>query len=143
MRRQLFLFLFSISIGAIAQNDIRGKVHSDGEPLPFANVYLEGTQMGTISNEEGTYLLSRVPEGSYRLSASFAGFSKKTQSIEVYNSPLLVNFDLEPDSSLDEIVISGTLKPVIRKESSVPVEVYTPTFLKKIPLPRFLMPCKR
>lgn len=34
---------------------------------------------------------------------------------------------------LDEIVISGTMKPVSRSQSLVPVEVYTPTFFKKNP----------
>src|SRR5690606_11291150 len=37
------------------------------------------------------------------------------------------------DDTLDEIVISGTMKPVLRSESLVPVEVYTPTFFKKNP----------
>lgn len=34
---------------------------------------------------------------------------------------------------LDEIVVSGTLKPVTRLETPVPVEVYTSAFLKKNP----------
>ncbi|HUH25967.1 MAG TPA: TonB-dependent receptor, partial [Flavobacterium sp.] len=37
------------------------------------------------------------------------------------------------DDTLEEIVISGTMKPVLRSESLVPVEVYTPTFFKKNP----------
>ncbi len=38
-------------------------------------------------------------------------------------------------SNIDEVVISGTMKPVSRLESPVPVEVYTPAFLKKNPTP--------
>lgn len=37
------------------------------------------------------------------------------------------------DDTLEEMVISGTMKPVLRSESLVPVEVYTPTFFKKNP----------
>src|SRR5690606_25626285 len=36
-------------------------------------------------------------------------------------------------NSLDEVVISGTLKPVKRMESAVPVEIYRPTYFKKNP----------
>ena len=36
-------------------------------------------------------------------------------------------------SDIDEVVISGTMKPVKRLETPVPVEVYTPAFLKKNP----------
>nr|WP_294773983.1 TonB-dependent receptor [uncultured Flavobacterium sp.] len=47
-----------------------------------------------------------------------------------------VNDTLVPNSKpekLDEIVISGTLKPVSRLETPVPVEIYTTAFLKKNP----------
>ena len=37
------------------------------------------------------------------------------------------------NNPLDEIVISGTLKPIRRLESPVPVEVYKPVFFKKNP----------
>lgn len=38
-------------------------------------------------------------------------------------------------NELNEVVVSGTLKPVKRLESAVPVEVYTPVFFKKNPTP--------
>lgn len=39
------------------------------------------------------------------------------------------------EENLDTVVITGTLKPVLRTESPVPVEVYTPAFFKKNPAP--------
>ena len=39
----------------------------------------------------------------------------------------------QPENNLDEIVVSGTLKPVSRLETPVPVEVYSSAFLKKNP----------
>lgn len=41
----------------------------------------------------------------------------------------------DKSSTIDEVVISGTMKAVNRLDSPVPVEVYTPTFLKKNPTP--------
>jgi len=49
---------------------------------------------------------------------------------QVENDSLSNNLN---DDTLEEVVISGTMKPVLRSESLVPVEVYTPTFLKKNP----------
>src|SRR5690606_10585807 len=40
--------------------------------------------------------------------------------------------EIEEDT-LNELVITGTMKRVLRRESLIPVEVYTPTFLKKNP----------
>lgn len=39
------------------------------------------------------------------------------------------------DNEIDEVVISGTLKPVSRLETPVPVEIYKATFFKKNPTP--------
>lgn len=38
-------------------------------------------------------------------------------------------------SSIDEVVLSGTLKPVRKLDSPVPVEVYSPVFFKRNPTP--------
>ena len=42
---------------------------------------------------------------------------------------------LDKSIELDAVVVSGTMKPVKRIESSVPVEVFTPAFFKKNPTP--------
>ena len=42
---------------------------------------------------------------------------------------------LETDKSLDEVIITGNLKPVNRLESTIPVEVYSPAFLQQNPSP--------
>jgi outer membrane receptor for ferrienterochelin and colicins len=44
-----------------------------------------------------------------------------------------LDFILRENNTLDEVVITGTLKPVSRLESPVPVEVYKPSFFKKNP----------
>ena len=67
--------------------------------------------------------------------ASYTGFKSEEKEILVASGSITVDFDLTESNSLDEVVITGTLKPVIRQESPVPVEVYSPSFLKKNPTP--------
>ncbi|WP_322969815.1 TonB-dependent receptor plug domain-containing protein [Faecalibacter sp. LW9] len=43
--------------------------------------------------------------------------------------------NIEPDQSLNEVVLTGTMKPVSRTESPVPVEVYTAKYFKTNPNP--------
>lgn len=59
---------------------------------------------------------------------SLIGFQTAFSQVEQDSIPNTVD-----DDTLDEIVISGTMKPVLRSESLVSVEVYTPTFFKKNP----------
>lgn len=141
MFRLIFvLLLFSTTIQA---QDIKGKITSNGEALPFVNIYLKGTQKGTVSDENGNYHITNVASGTHKIIASFTGFKQQEQAITISNTTLTMNFDLQESESLDEIVITGTLKAVSRLDSSVPVEVYSPAFFKKNPTPPiFLKPCK-
>jgi outer membrane receptor for ferrienterochelin and colicins len=103
-------------------------------PLQEANVMLKNTINSTSSSADGSYHFNNVPSGSYELSASYTGFKSKSQRIIVKDTAeVTVNFNLRDDNTLDEIVITGTLKPVSRMESPVPVEVYKPVFFKKNP----------
>lgn len=59
-------------------------------------------------------------------------FSQNTINIKEKDSVKKV----QKTNDLDEVVVTGTLKPVKRLESAVPVEVYTRTYFKKNPTPR-------
>ena len=129
-------FFFGI-ISSYAQNSsISGKVTSNGEPLPFVNIYLKNTKLGTATNENGFFNLKIITNGTYIIVASSVGYETKSAKIVLTeNEKITKNFNLNENSSLDEIVISGTLKPVTKSNSPVPVEIYSKTFFKKNPTP--------
>ncbi|MDO6759861.1 TonB-dependent receptor [Tamlana sp. 2_MG-2023] len=128
----IFLSLTSITLNA---QDITGRVLFDGMPLAYANVYIKGTSTGTTTNEDGSYTLKNIATGNYTIIASYTGFEPQTKNIKMSNNDVVLNFNLQDSAMLDEVVVTGTLKAVSRLESPVPVEVYTPTFLKKNPTP--------
>ena len=128
----LVLFLFSFLIHA---QQISGKVTSVDGPLPYANVYLENTTKGSTTDENGYFMITSVESGTYTLVVSFTGYKSVKKSITVNEKDISINVELEEKENLDEVIVTGTLKAVSRLESPVPVEVYTPTFLKKNPTP--------
>ncbi len=130
------LLLCFFSLGLFAQNvRVSGTISAQGKPLVYANVYLSKHGQGTVTDANGRYEIRNVAPGSYTLYASFAGFKTTSKTITVASVPVEINLELLEDDSLEEVVITGTLKAVNRLESPVPVEVYTPTFLKKNPTP--------
>ena len=136
--KKLFLIIALISFNSLfsQNNSISGKISNNSEALPYVNVYLKKSKIGTASTENGFYQLKNIPKGSYTLVVSSIGYKSKSIKITVdENEKITQNFTLSGDSSLDEIVISGTLKPVTKSNSSVPVEVYSKTFFKKNPTP--------
>ena len=115
---------------------IKGKITSkNGDAIPFANIFLKNTKLGTNSTEDGSYELNYKLKGKYTLVVSSIGFKTLTYNLVLEGNNRIKNIVLEDDNSLDEIVISGTLRPVSKSASPVPVEVYSKTFFKKNPTP--------
>ncbi|MBM1105448.1 TonB-dependent receptor [Aurantibacter crassamenti] len=132
-----FTLIFCFVTNSIsAQNgEIQGSISDDLATIPFANVYLEGTTIGTSSNEKGQFILQHIPSGKYTLIVKFLGYHTLSKKVSISeNEKLTLQLNLNAASEqLEETVVSGTLKAVSRSESPVPVEVYSPTFLKKNP----------
>ena len=131
----LFFLFFGFFTKAQSLFEVNGTVFSEGQPLAFSNVYLENSTTGTITNENGIFKLTNLKPGSYTLVASFTGYGTSRKRVKITNKNLQIKFNLVEDNSLQEVIITGTLKAVSRLESPVPVEVYSTTFLKKNPTP--------
>ncbi len=56
---------------------------ANGEALIGANVYLEGTQMGSSSNISGYYVIPRVPVGTYTLVFHYIGYKPQKKEIRL------------------------------------------------------------
>ena len=95
---------------------INGKVTAadDGSALPGVNVYLKGTQTGTITDGEGNYSLA-VNDENGTLVFSYIGFTTQEISIGGRTS---INISLQPSlESLDEVVV--TALGIKREEKSL------------------------
>ena len=112
------LLLFSYSLqGQVTR--IRGVVvdsHTK-EPLPFVNVSLKGTAVGTITSINGEYFIeTRVDADT--LEVSFIGYKPQKKAIQKFRYQEL-NFEMEPDMYyLDEVVITpgeNPAHPIFRK----------------------------
>ena len=130
MQKKFRAFLFAIFIVipmlAAAQDIvIVGHVVSEGEHIPFASVFLEGTQKGTTTDATGHYMMVDLPAGEYTLIARAIGFKQKKEKVVlVPGATLEVKFDLETEVlSVDEVVVTGTKTFKRQTESAVIVNV--------------------
>ena len=134
---KIFLLIFSITCNS-QNNSLAGKISDGLENLPYVNIYIQNTKLGTSSNEDGYYQIKNIPSGTYKIVVSSLGYKTKTTEITFNkneNEKIIQNFSLVSDNSLDEIVVSGNLRPVSKSASSVPVDVYSKSFFKKNPTP--------
>ncbi|GAB4023311.1 carboxypeptidase regulatory-like domain-containing protein [Spirosoma koreense] len=83
-----------------------------GKPLPFANVYVNKSTRGAVTNEKGYYTLIGVPLGTVEIAASFVGYQSATQRIRFDNTaPQKANFQLKAtEQMLDAVTVRGNPK---------------------------------
>ncbi|MDP4172580.1 MAG: TonB-dependent receptor [Bacteroidota bacterium] len=131
----LLLILASTeNLSAQTTGIIRGSVkQSDGTAVPYATVTLLNTPLGAASDAQGNYLITKVPAGSYRLRASAIGYKTTTQSITVTSGGTATqNFTLAPDVlNMQTVVVTGTISPIPKQESSVAISTLTPLQLEQ------------
>ncbi len=128
------ILLFSNNMSA-QQGKIVGTITDNGTAIPLVNISLKNSIKGTSSDENGNYELDGIDPGRYVFLATALGYKNfQTTLVLTADEVLTLNFELIPSiESLDDIVVTGTLKPVSRLESPVPVEVYSPAFLQQNP----------
>jgi len=62
---------------------VTGKVTSEaGDPLPNANIVVVGTELGTVSDETGTFILD-LDAGDYTITATVIGFEPQSQLVKL------------------------------------------------------------
>ncbi len=113
----LFLLAGSLSNAAL----IKGRVTDDkNEPLPFATIFIKGTNIGVTSNDNGYYELKTDP-GTYQVVGQYIGYRTATKSITVTNDGITeLNFKLAPEQyQIKEVNISATAEdpayPIMRQ----------------------------
>jgi len=139
VKRLLIVFCFLNSAIGLAQTGVvQGRVYNkiNNEPIPFANIILQGTSIGAVADENGNYIISNLTPGLYNLEASFVGFkSLLITEIQITNArPAIVDFALEEEAKkLEEVVISSTNTFAKTDESPLSLRSIGTTEIKRTP----------
>jgi len=82
------------------------------KPMPFANVYVNGSTQGAVTDEKGGYTLAQIPLGTVEIVVSFVGYQSDKRTFRFDNpSPQKANFHLTASAQmLDAVVVRGNPK---------------------------------
>ena len=107
----LLLILFSVPAFSQTGTILGVVVDGDsGETLIGANVFLEGTTIGSQTDIDGRYTISKVAIGSYNLTISYIGFNSTTITNIQVGDGEIVRYDvaLIADAlTLEEVVVEA------------------------------------
>ena len=123
MKHILKVLLF-LAINIIySQNNIKGTVRDSQtlEVISFANVYMPQLEKGTLSDENGNFIMNQIPSGTYKIVFSIIGFETVSQTI---NIPLKNDLDIVLTPSVIEMkeVIISTPFHKLQSENVMKVE---------------------
>ncbi len=98
------------------------------EHIPYLNVVLKGTTIGTATDATGHYFLKNLPEGDFTLLVSGIGYKTAEKQVTcVANKTLEINFEIEEDAvQLDGVVVSANRNEVNRTEAPTIVNILSP-----------------
>jgi len=87
------------------------------EHLPFINVLIKGTTIGTTTDASGHYFLKNVPEGNFTLEVKSIGYKTIEKQVTVIKGQTLeLNFEIEEDRiALDGVVVSANRGETTRR----------------------------
>ncbi len=128
-----FYMLFAGTTGKIAGKVIDKKT---GEPIPFVNVIIEGTNFGAATDLEGEYVILNLPPGKYNVKAQAIGYQAQvTQNIQVsIDLTSKVDFELMDTAvELETIVVEGK-SDLIRKDITSSQSLISSDQIEQLPV---------
>ena len=132
MKTTFKLFVMLLSVISFAQTTVKGTItDNSGQPLPGANIIIEGTTTGTSSDFDGKYIIDTDKTPPFKLVITYTGFEKQT--IEVTSNNQTIDVTMVEGNELDEIVISASRTPERIFESPVTVERFGLKEIKNTP----------
>lgn len=82
---------------------------SDGSPASSVNVELYDLKMFTTTDDNGYFIFKNVPDGQYKVIASYSGLQTKILNIDVKNKPVSVVVTLaENTQQLDAVIVKSS-----------------------------------
>jgi outer membrane receptor for ferrienterochelin and colicins len=132
----LIVFLCVIISQLQAQSiDLKGKIICKNKPVSFAIVSIKEFRKATQSDNEGNFNFKNLTKDSFLITVKAIGYYTKTIKVNLtkLNKNEITIELIENENTLNDVVISGTLKEVFKKESTVSVQVISPKLFQQNP----------
>ena len=123
--KTIYFILLSFFLGSISAQtgNVRGYIKSsqDNIELQSANIMLLSTNLGSISDSNGVYIISNITPGTYSIRANYIGYKQTTiKNITIYSGQsTLINFILEEEVIKGDEIIIIAEREMINPEISV------------------------
>jgi outer membrane receptor protein involved in Fe transport len=125
-------------ISAQATGTVAGRVvdAASQRPLSDAQVFIPGSGIGTLSNNQGAFVLRSVPAGETLIRVQLIGYATQEELANVRpGETTTLEFSLGQDAiALEEIVVTGVGKETARRKLSTSLDVISQEEISQVPV---------
>jgi len=142
--RRALVVVLAAALGsgtALAQaNQVRltGKIteKESGQPIPFAQIQIVGTNLGTQTNQQGVYLVRGLPAGGHTVRVIALGYQSSQQSVTVSAAQeTTLNFVLAKAAfQLETVVTTATGQQLTRELGNSIAKIETAKLVQEQPI---------
>ncbi|PIF45426.1 TonB-dependent receptor [Chryseobacterium sp. 52] len=148
LRRRFFLTTaagFLLGSFTLAQTSVHGVVVDQQGNLPNALVYVENKTEKIISDTDGSFVLSNIPDGNYRLIIEYTGYESTYLSFTITDRKpvdfgiIRIGEKKAKENTIQEVVVSSVYKAsqaraiTMKKNSNTITEVLSADAIGKLP----------
>jgi hypothetical protein len=136
------LFFVAVSVTSGHAQATTGKIQgrvttSTGQPIASAQVSIDGTSLGNITNDEGFYFINEVPAGLQNIRAQSIGYRTQITSQQrvLAGQTHTINFTLEQAAvEIDAIVVTGERNPLVPRDQVSSRSIVTGETIDQLPI---------
>ena len=140
-RSHLFLALLLVSVIPLAGGStgkIKGNIidNEGQQSLIGVNIYLDGTAIGTASDELGNYLIINVPAATYTVVVSYVGYQTIRMNEVVINADRTTTLDFRLNIAAvegEEVVVEAK-RPIIVKDQTATTTTVESATINNMPV---------
>jgi len=106
---------------------------SNGEPVRFCMVQLEGTSFGAMSDQNGSFIINKIPNENYIVKISMLGYVTLHDTIKINSNTVQKRYLFHPASqTLDAVQVDAEAQRRVQ-ETRTSVITITPKDMKMMP----------
>ncbi len=104
-----------------------------GDPIPDANIILDGTPYGTASEDGGYYCIQKIPKGTYTITVKVMGYKSAVKKNITIGEKTILDFTLSPMViPINPIIVTATRSDHLKDNVSSSSEILLPSQFREL-----------
>ena len=106
---------------------------NDGTPMPGAEISIKSTKISVLTDDEGKYVISDPPKGTFTMVAKLDGFEDKEAEVDFFDVSRVINFSLTFKKIEYEVTVRADMPQLMDASSAIGVVSLEPKQLTSLP----------